>query len=723
MMKMDEKNVIWKNTIRKQLPGIWNSNSSASPDIWNIKEGPCEQWKISRTLPAEWYNKNRFPDIWHSEGGTPSAWEIERSLRSGWGCPDAPRISRPTSSNGNAVGHGTGVDFSAMARSGVGMLSGVAKKVGSTAKNAVESANNYAESDEVKNKLNSVRDKAGSLTERAGSSLKGIKDSAENIINEHRSLNDKNAAENNNEVVSDAENTYEDNQAGYDQNYANEAYNENTTPRGSGGLPWAHSVSRNTYGRVGGSYSPAYESPDEAVNYSYATEKKSLVVFVLLGVIGVLILGVGLLGGMLFMNNKNNKNSNNIISDDVSNDTTSSNVTTEALLETSINENVVTTVSAATTLPVSTVAQTTVPIVVQKIVKEYSASDVVKYPQYIKAIKDNLYTDSSSVKYKSFYDISNLGYALYDINADNTPELVISAGGSPDVYSIYNGEAVGLTQFWGGNMVKGIFIYENGYIGMTAISGNGDGGTTYYKYNGKGELESIDYTLFNLQTSENEYYHNGQVVSKEEFDNVTAAYGQQISVSSTPLTNISEIKAYVDQQNSPQYTKYDPSAAGSDFTFNSSKVECRVNVDSGDLNLRAAPSMNGEVILLMPKGAIIYEYGHNHVWSYISYTTGGTTYYGYANKQFIIGTNENVQVISCNKKGTIDASKGEVAGFAGSYVVDGGTSKLIRKSLDNGWHVTAVNYCYSRGILWYELYDTDDNDYYGWVDAGFISFY
>ncbi len=27
------------------------------------------------------------------------------------------------------------------------------------------------------------------------------------------------------------------------------------------------------------------------------------------------------------------------------------------------------------------------------------------------------------------------------------------------------------------------------------------------------------------------------------------------------------------------------------------------------------------------------------------------------------------------------------------------------------------------GITWYELYDTDDGDYYGWVDGNYINFY
>ena len=42
--------------------------------------------------------------------------------------------------------------------------------------------------------------------------------------------------------------------------------------------------------------------------------------------------------------------------------------------------------------------------------------------------------------------------------------------------------------------------------------------------------------------------------------------------------------------------------------------------------------------------------------------------------------------------------------------------------MDN-WHVTAVSSYTKNGITWYELYDTDDGDYYGWLDEDHIDFY
>ena len=81
------------------------------------------------------------------------------------------------------------------------------------------------------------------------------------------------------------------------------------------------------------------------------------------------------------------------------------------------------------------------------------------------------------------------------------------------------------------------------------------------------------------------------------------------------------------------------------------------------------------------------------------------------------------QTYSCNKKGQLNTHGGIVSGYATSYVVNNGASAKIRDSLGNAWHVTAVQYCESRGVFWYELYDTDDGDYYGWVDVNFIDFY
>ena len=74
-------------------------------------------------------------------------------------------------------------------------------------------------------------------------------------------------------------------------------------------------------------------------------------------------------------------------------------------------------------------------------------------------------------------------------------------------------------------------------------------------------------------------------------------------------------------------------------------------------------------------------------------------------------------------KGQINCHGGTVAGFTTDYVVNSGACGIVRQSLGNTWHVTAKNSCYNYGITWYELWDSDDGDYYGWVDANYIDFY
>lgn len=77
-----------------------------------------------------------------------------------------------------------------------------------------------------------------------------------------------------------------------------------------------------------------------------------------------------------------------------------------------------------------------------------------------------------------------------------------------------------------------------------------------------------------------------------------------------------------------------------------------------------------------------------------------------------------------DKKGTINAQNGVVSGYDETYVIyHGKPNEKIRESLDDGWHITAVAKYESDGITWYKLYDTDDNDYYGWVDSSYINFY
>lgn len=74
-------------------------------------------------------------------------------------------------------------------------------------------------------------------------------------------------------------------------------------------------------------------------------------------------------------------------------------------------------------------------------------------------------------------------------------------------------------------------------------------------------------------------------------------------------------------------------------------------------------------------------------------------------------------------KGQINCHGGTVAGFTTDYVVNGGAVGKVRNSLGDTWHVTAKNKCDNYGVTWYELWDSDDGDYYGWVDSSYIDFY
>lgn len=76
-----------------------------------------------------------------------------------------------------------------------------------------------------------------------------------------------------------------------------------------------------------------------------------------------------------------------------------------------------------------------------------------------------------------------------------------------------------------------------------------------------------------------------------------------------------------------------------------------------------------------------------------------------------------------NMKGQINCHGETVAGFTTDYVVNGGAVGMVRSSLGDTWHVTAKNSCTNYGITWYELWDSDDGDYYGWVDSNYIDFY
>lgn len=74
-------------------------------------------------------------------------------------------------------------------------------------------------------------------------------------------------------------------------------------------------------------------------------------------------------------------------------------------------------------------------------------------------------------------------------------------------------------------------------------------------------------------------------------------------------------------------------------------------------------------------------------------------------------------------RGQINCHGTTVPGYTTDYICYGVSYETVRKSLGDTWHITAMNVYTSNGTTWYELWDTDDGDNYGWVDSYYIDFY
>lgn len=122
-------------------------------------------------------------------------------------------------------------------------------------------------------------------------------------------------------------------------------------------------------------------------------------------------------------------------------------------------------------------------------------------------------------------------------------------------------------------------------------------------------------------------------------------------------------------------------------------------------------------------------YSHGVQW-FECWDTDDGDYYGWIDWQYITVYSstpdpEPQQPIAdiysvSNRRGEVDGNG--VYGYTTNYVVYGG-SKQEQHKVQDTWHITAKNKCNSHGVTWYECWDTDDGDYYGWIDANYLSFY
>ena len=121
-------------------------------------------------------------------------------------------------------------------------------------------------------------------------------------------------------------------------------------------------------------------------------------------------------------------------------------------------------------------------------------------------------------------------------------------------------------------------------------------------------------------------------------------------------------------------------------------------------------------------------YAYGILW-YQCWDTDDGDYYGWIDGNYLsFYVNNSSSGSSPVTITSISPRKGQVAGngvygYASSYSCYSDGAQATQHKVENTWHITAKNTCYSHGVTWYECWDTDDGDYYGWIDANYLSFY
>ena len=121
-----------------------------------------------------------------------------------------------------------------------------------------------------------------------------------------------------------------------------------------------------------------------------------------------------------------------------------------------------------------------------------------------------------------------------------------------------------------------------------------------------------------------------------------------------------------------------------------------------------------------------YAYG---ILCYLCWVTVDGDYFGWIDGNYLsFYVNNSSSGSSPVTITSISPRKGQVAGngvygYASSYACYSDGAQATQHKVENTWHITAKNTCYSHGVTWYECWDTDDGDYYGWIDANYLSFY
>lgn len=635
-----------------------------------------------------------------------------------------------------------------------GQLAGnAASSAAGTAKVLAGNAADYLKSDDAKAKMNAAKGKAQALASGAGSAFSGLKGKAAAFVNDLKKTAEESAGE------ADGIVTYND----IPEDISDKEIIDNINiESGSSILPEADNVPdmtdddnieiqeaeddsspAPTVQRLPEPKQPAVNTPmDTPTSYSYQEEKKSPIVYILIGIIALLLVVVGVLGGMFLMKNKDDKSDKNesAVSDDAA-------VTETSLLtsETITTESVDSVTSETANTPT-----------------EAHLENKIESITITSCDKDEVNSKYLDIVNNMDFAIPHRGF-LTDLNGDGVNEMMV-----PEV----------------SGMTYRLYYYDSGSIKSCSFGGfmaldnfaisvvDGENGEKYIYYRDNysykscqgyfslNEMSEID-ILLNFPsagsgTAEWNITYNGVEKFAEGTDNVENVYGETKQCYSKILEAFRQYN--FDISDSSKYNSID-GLYYDDLVKSLGGVSATAPVPSITAELKAESALQGVDVFLIVSGTYSYYTYSCHEYDAgggAPYTTNGnssdgkirvTGFSGGVSKVIVDVTpynsdgvagdtvtvtyvpdfgsaNNSAAITPVEKYGTIYSPAGsKVDGYARSYLIDGGAEAYVRHDLTHGWHIKAVNE-YNNGIFnYYELYDADDGDYYGWVNEEQISFY
>ena len=256
--------------------------------------------------------------------------------------------------------------------------------------------------------------------------------------------------------------------------------------------------------------------------------------------------------------------------------------------------------------------------------------------------------------------MGNITLSWYDIDGNGNLRFLIDTSSSGNDYNSY---AVFMTSY---NVLKYPFVSYSNSSDITWVFYNVDNYESYadFEYSGVNFSFIDNNDLLNSKVADiariaaetpvseaytppSETYAFSGVVNTESSDlNVrerpskdSAILGtlpKGTSVSVYYIDGYSEwYKVYCSQYNLSGYVSAQYIVSDDFYNQTNNYYTGQVVTENDPLNLRDAPSTSSNIIIKIPKGAYVNIWGADGDWYYLSYTENGTTYYGYASRQYI----------------------------------------------------------------------------------------